>query len=368
MIERVIPDRANRTIWWLIALTLLGVSLTGPVITAIVLPRVFERPVLPAIAMLVAVNLAVMILVVGTMTIVLRRPGRLSAGRAIANIALVTAAATAFRLLTLSTWKPENGWLFAALQVVLAVLFIAFVSTAILYGSRLERTLDAAYSAHARTQTALLHEEESVRAQVFDQLHGNLQAEFVAMRRILDNLADRTTDPDAAATARAMDGRLEVVYRRGVETIARALSPAGIEAGLLPALRELQVRVGDAIAVEVHADPIVLVLDDPTTGGMRRPVRLAAYRVVEEAVSNASRHSRAASITVRISSTLRDGQPQLMVHASNPSSAREEFTEGQGLTRMRSRVDTLGGDVRIMSTSDAFTVSARLPLQVPAGS
>lgn len=365
-VERIIPNRANRTVWWLVTLTILGFNVTGPIATSVTLPQVMDRPLLRVMVVLLLTNLVVTALAAGLMAVLLRGPQRVSPARAIAYTALVAALGTAIRLAALSTWQPQYWWRFAALQLAMGLVFLTCASVAIIYGSVLERALESSFTAHARTQSALLHEEESVRGQVFDQLHGGLQAEFVSMRRILDDLAERTSDPEAAATARALDGRLEAVYRRGVETVARALSPAGIEAGLLPAVRELRERLVGASDVEIETDPIVRLLDDPTTGGMRREVRLAAYRVIEEAVSNASRHARASQVDVRITSTLRDGQPQLLLHVSSPCPHRVEVIEGQGLTRMRSRVDALGGDVRLTSTTDTFTISARLPLQAPA--
>lgn len=364
-VQRVIPNRANRTTWWLVTLTVLCFNATGPIATVVTLPQVMDRPLLRVMAILLMTNLVVTVLVAGVMAVFLRRPERVSPAGAIAGTALATTLGTTIRLVALTTWQPDYWWRFAALQVAIGLVFLASASAAIIYGNVLERTLESSYAAHARTQSALLLEEEAVRGRVFDQLHGGLQAEFVAMRRILDDLAGRTPDPDAASTARALDKRLETVYRRGVETVARALSPASIEAGLLPAVRELRERLAGAAVVELEADSIVSVLDDPALGGMRREVRLAAFRVIEEAVSNAIRHAHATIVVVRITSTLREGLPQLLLHITSASPTRGDVIEGQGITRMRSRVDALGGDVRITSAADSFTIAARLPLQAP---
>ena len=366
MLERLLPERSNRTLWWLVVLTVLAFSVLGPVPASLAFTQVFHTPLGVALGVFIAMSVVTATAAAGLMALFLRGPRPVGPGRAIGYVAITTALLTALRLVVYPLLGPELGWRFIVFQVALTLIYFGSVSAAILYGGTLERALAASHATTARTQAALNHEEESVRAQVFDQLHGSLQAEFVAMGRILDDLAVRTTDPDAARTATDVALRLETVYRRGVETIARALAPAGLEVGLVPAVHELEARLSGSTTLTLRIDPIVGILDDPMTGGMRRDVRVAAYRVIEEAVSNAIRHSSATEVDVDVSSTLRAGQPQLLIRVANRRRTRAEFTDGQGLTRMRSRVDALGGDVRITSSPDSFTVAARLPLQAAA--
>lgn len=365
LVARVIRNRANRTLWWLITLALAAFAVLGPPAAALGYSVLWGVPVSRTLTLLLGVNLVVFISIAVGLALFLRVERRVSAAQAIGATAVAAVAATVVRGAALSLLDPPNWWRFSAFLLLISFLFVMVVTVAVLYGNTLEDALSESFAANARTQQALSHEEESVRAQVFDELHGSLQAEFVAMRRILDDLAERTPDPGAATTARAMEVRLEGVYRRGVETVARALSPAGLEAGLVPAVRELEARLAGAVEVDLQVDPIVTVLDDPTMGGIRRDVRVAAYRVIEEAVSNASRHSDSTHVTVHLSSMLRQGRPQLQVRVENATTTMGAIVDGQGLTRMRSRVTALEGDVRITATKDSFAVSARLPLQAP---
>ena len=68
--------------------------------------------------------------------------------------------------------------------------------------------------------------------------------------------------------------------------IARGIHPAILsEGGLRPALKTLARRA--AIAVELDADAI---------GRLPQPVEVAAYYVVSEALTNATRHARASVV------------------------------------------------------------------------
>jgi signal transduction histidine kinase len=84
-------------------------------------------------------------------------------------------------------------------------------------------------------------------------------------------------------------------------------------------------------------------------------VELTAYRVVQEALTNARRHAPGASVEV----ALRYAPDALFVRVSDdgPGSGAEP---GLGLTGMRERVHMVGGELTI-DPSGGFVVEARLP-------
>jgi signal transduction histidine kinase len=89
---------------------------------------------------------------------------------------------------------------------------------------------------------------------------------------------------------------------------------------------------------------------------------LTAYRVVQEAISNALRHAPGAAIRVQV--TVGD---QIGVRVANGPAARLAAAAapgaGLGLHGIRERVTAIGGTVQAGPTPDGgFTVAARLPL------
>lgn len=90
---------------------------------------------------------------------------------------------------------------------------------------------------------------------------------------------------------------------------------------------------------------------------------LSAYRIVQEAITNAMKHSNAARLEVVI-----DHQPDAIVItiSDNGSGATEKVGEstGHGLIGMRERVELFGGELGAGSSSlGGFTVRARLPIK-----
>lgn len=370
LLERAVPDRANRALILLTAGIGYPLVWIGPMASSFIYNILYKAPFLPVLLWILAVNTVLLTLALAVGILVLSRARRSLTGRGAIIFALaVTGSGAVARTVVIRllydmglTPLPAFNNTFFLVQLVLGVILVASVTAAIIYASSRERALDETFAQLARTQASLAAEEEAVRGQVFDQLHGSLQAEFVAMRQSLLDLANQTSDPDAASEARRLEGQLDRVYQDGVQTVTRALYPAGLEVGLRTAMTELQDRLAGAIELEVNVDPIVTAMDNPTTGGIHRDARMAAFRIVEEAVSNAMEHSQAREAVIDITSRLSDGAVMLNLRIAHLVEAPVTVTEGSGLARMRARARALGGTVDYGTRGNQFTVIAELPL------
>jgi signal transduction histidine kinase len=88
---------------------------------------------------------------------------------------------------------------------------------------------------------------------------------------------------------------------------------------------------------------------------------LVAYRVVQEALTNALKHARGSRTSVQVS----HGTKEITVHvttAGTGSGAASPGGSGRGLAGLRERVDVLGGDFSACPGTDGgFLVRARIP-------
>ncbi len=88
----------------------------------------------------------------------------------------------------------------------------------------------------------------------------------------------------------------------------------------------------------------------------------AAYRVVQEALTNARKHAPGSVATIAVETTPR----LLTVRVSNPAvEASYDGSGGRGLVGMRERVEALGGRLRLRTTEGRFDVEATLPTGGP---
>jgi signal transduction histidine kinase len=108
---------------------------------------------------------------------------------------------------------------------------------------------------------------------------------------------------------------------------------------------------------EARAAGQTVRLEDQTTAAPSELVGRTAYRVVQEALSNARRHAPGAAVTILLSGESGDG---LTVEVANPY-AGGPTGDGLGLTGLRERVSLAGGRLTAGPVGDAFQLRVWLP-------
>jgi signal transduction histidine kinase len=93
-------------------------------------------------------------------------------------------------------------------------------------------------------------------------------------------------------------------------------------------------------------------------------VDLTAYRIVQEALTNARRHAPAARVEV----DLRYEPTTLRIRVRDDGPGPAAAPDGHGLQGMRERAAMVGGTVRTGPADEGgFEVEARLPIETAAG-
>jgi len=122
----------------------------------------------------------------------------------------------------------------------------------------------------------------------------------------------------------------------------------------LPELIELTRAAGLSVDVEVagKAPPL------PTA------VHLAAYRIIQESLTNVARHAGRARVMVRVTYDDADVHVEIDDDGKAPSGGGSATGTGSGITGMRERAAALGGDLSAgFRHGGGFRVSARLPVR-----
>jgi signal transduction histidine kinase len=145
-------------------------------------------------------------------------------------------------------------------------------------------------------------------------------------------------------------------------TLAVFRQPDGGERRPGPGLGQLE---GLASAMAEGGLPIELqVTGEPA--GLPAAVDLAAYRIVQESLTNVARHAGASRATVRVACD----DAQVVVEVTDDGHARASLGRrpgGHGIAGMRERAAALGGDLQAgPRPQGGFQVRARLPLGAPA--
>jgi signal transduction histidine kinase len=191
------------------------------------------------------------------------------------------------------------------------------------------------------------------------ELHDETLQGLGALRLALAS-ARRMSDPEAwrAAIDDAVDGLdTEIANVRGIIADVR---PAALdELGTAAAVEALVERVRSrGVDVTLH-------LDLDWEGGRAATrhddeLETAVYRIAQEAMNNAVKHSGAESLKLDV--TEQDGYVTVRIEDAGRGFDPDETADGFGLLGMRERVELLGGEFGVSSAPDAgTTVIARLP-------
>jgi len=208
-------------------------------------------------------------------------------------------------------------------------------------------------AARERVQAA-----EAERARWARELHDETLQGLAGLHVLLSS-ASRAS---AGAGMRERIGEAQEEIENEMEKLRGLISelrPAALdELGLEASVRDLADRTRAVYGIEVET-----ILELTTDGAPRRlesEVETAAYRIVQESLSNAARHAYASRVVVEVAQ--RDGSLRVRVRDDGRGFEDAETT-GFGLRGMRERVDLLDGSLRIASSPGGGTeVSAALPL------
>jgi signal transduction histidine kinase len=214
----------------------------------------------------------------------------------------------------------------------------------------------------------LINVGEEERTHVARELHDELGQILTAVK------------VDAAYIVREAKGRLPKVETcaRGIEElttqimelvrgILARLRPHGLETmGLRAALEELvngwKGRIADRFDCSFSTEGPVNSLSDQ--------LNITLYRLIQECLTNAVRHSRARSVSIRLIVETNDppdraAQVRLYVTESKVVSDARPFREtGAGILGMRERVESHGGKFKVHVHSDGgISLEAWMPLR-----
>jgi signal transduction histidine kinase len=256
---------------------------------------------------------------------------------------------------------------------VLTLLLAASAPAAAWAGTARRHRTEAALQSAARADIAselLEHTARSERARIARELHDvvahhismiSVQAE--AARLATPGLPDRAADRlraigDTARAALTDMHQLLGVLRHDADPVVTKRQP---QPGL-DQLAELLDHARDAsnsaarLIVRGRSIPV-----DPV-------VELAAYRIAQEALTNARRHAPGAAVDVELQYCT--DRLQLRIRDNGPGPQPENgtgSTAGHGLAGMRERAAAVGGDLRTgCALGGGFLVEAMLPAKTEA--
>lgn len=246
---------------------------------------------------------------------------------------------------------------------IVAVLVATLASAAAATGiAHHVRSTAQAHSAteQAFADTLLEHAARGERARIARELH-DVVAHHISMIAVQAETARLTTPglPADGATRLLAIGdtaRTALTEMRRLLGVLREDADTGVQRQPQPGLGQLLDLV-DA-SRDAAGSSTRLIVSGPITR-LDPGIEVTAYRIVQEALTNARRHAPGAAVDVE----LRYGEADLALRVRDNGPGSTAAPSGHGLLGMRERAATVGGTLRTgPAPGGGFLVEARLPV------
>jgi signal transduction histidine kinase len=269
-------------------------------------------------------------------------------------------AGTLVRFREPSAWGRYKAYVLSAAAVLLAqTLLIAALlvqrskrrqAEQQLSGNRAE--LRGSYERIRDLGARLLNAQEAERARIARELHDDISQQLVLLATDLELIR---TAPQAQTTLAEEASARAQGLAKSVHDLSHRLHPAKLRLmGLVPALTSLQHELshsGITIVFTHHDVPSALPAD----------LTLCLFRVVQEALQNALKYSKAQKVSVHLSGGS-DVVALMIADDGVGFDVDAAWGEGLGLLSMDERLEAIGGTLEIHSNPGGGT---RLEVTVP---
>jgi len=204
----------------------------------------------------------------------------------------------------------------------------------------------------------LLAAEEEQRKRIAREIHDDLGQSLTALKMDVIGLLDSNTATPASAQVRerilrTLDATVTAVQRIAAELRPAILDDLGLAAAIESEARLFEERTGIECEVSIPGDDELRV--EPACA-------VAMYRIIQEALTNVSRHSDATRVELRV--RRRAAEILLEIRDDGRGVSEDEIRDplSLGLVGMRERASILGGSVHVEGVAGRGTiVSVRIP-------
>ncbi len=271
-------------------------------------------------------------------------------------------AGTLVRFRQSSVWESYKIYILGAIGLVLAQT--ALIAGLLVHRTRRRQAEEQVRGGQAELRTSyerirdlgsrLLNAQETERSRIARELHDDISQQVAVLAIDLELLGSvHEVHPEGLAED-ALNRAHDIA--RSVHDLSHRLHPAKLRLiGLVAALQGLQTELS-------RSDVAVTFTHDNVPVALPPDLMLCLFRLVQEALQNAIKHSGAGHISVHLAGVA-NGVALTIVDDGSGFDVDAAWGRGLGLISMAERLEAMGGTLEIHSRPNAGTrVAVRVPV------
>jgi len=225
-----------------------------------------------------------------------------------------------------------------------------------------EREIAAARAQElSKSRQRLINAQESLRKDIASQLHGTVQSRLILLEHKIAELEAKARSKWMTRELADVRQGLEKLQNEHIRSISHRLFPSILRLGITTGLESLIDEYSARLPVDLRVSKKLRDIEQANRRLIPDNVKLALYRIAEEALTNISKHTAANNIVVKLS--LSDSRIlRLKVMDDDPGSNTTSPSTGIGLLLVSDYAAAAGGSCTCENIPGKGTlVTAKLP-------
>ena len=207
--------------------------------------------------------------------------------------------------------------------------------------------------------------QESVRREIAQQLHGSVQNRLIILLHRLTELERATPPGELAQGIGDLREKLGELLENQIRPLSYRLYPSILRRGLVAALQSLGDQFEAALTIGLELDDELTRRERANPQLIPEQISLAAYRIAEEALTNAVKHAEASKASLKLELVSHEWL-YTTVKDNGKGFDLEGAPAGLGIMMMQDYAEVVGGVCIIRSAPREGTeVASMLPLSSP---
>jgi PAS domain S-box-containing protein len=224
---------------------------------------------------------------------------------------------------------------------------------------------EARAEALRRTSQRVVTAQETLRRDIARQLHGSIQNRLILLSHRLESARVKVSDEEANKDIKDILEDLQTILEKDMRNISRRLYPSILRQGIVPAIQTLTDQIESIVPIKLHIDEELVRQERTDRRLTPEPVRLAIFRIAEEALTNIAKHAKASTVEVELRLVKDRNSLRIMVRDDGQGFDLSNTKHSVGLVGMEDYANTMNGEYNIRTAPGAGTlVEATLPIAV----